>query len=670
MSSYWTRINQIKVLFIVILVVIIALTSCTSSTSKPAEPMQVISDLTSNKMMGRLPGTEGNVIASEYIEKQFELIGLQPFNANSFKQAYQQQFFDPSKQEYMMKVSLDDGTSKEFKYGQDYMEQLINFNFNLEALITFDIDDANLDEKILVLDDIQRYDMTKQQIRPQAILIARENFKKILPTESKKTPFYQINPDTYQWLYTHSDQIQKMKLTMELEQGPIQVNNIVGVIPGKQSQDHRHAVVISAHLDHVGWNEGNKDEIYRGAVDNASGVAALLKVASSLYDESSKQPLQSDLIIAAFNGEESHFQGSTNFVEHLGSKYDHVFNINLDCLGVVDGGKVLLVGQENDVLVNSMLDFFNEKGLPAVQGNAISSDHLLFVDRGFPALTVTQEKYNFIHTTLDTVEKIDEDMLNQMITLVYQYVVVYEPKLDELQHVVHEEKLSPLSMSPEELKEFEEMNKKAEQERTKMKLGQYMRSGTKEKPFIVTKYSENYSQVEQMQKDFKEMNVLPSLAEYTFHSANVLIRWDDTKMKDLKDGEFDKKYQTKFNTQDINYLNLIYRNKEDKGIKITINKDKINYIEGEEVTTSTKTYDGQEYTVALIDNKNALLYTSIKIKDTTYYIEVFGGEFVTYDVNGTKEESFNLDWLSDDIDQHIKFTHDLPWTELITDLGI
>lgn len=668
MNTYWARKNP-KVTLVVLFVFLLALSGCNATASKPSDPMQVITELTSNKMMGRLPGTEGNDIASEYVEEQFKLIGLQPFNKNSFQQAYQQSFFDPSKQKYMMKVSLKDGTNKEFEYGQDYVEQLINFNFNLESMITFDINDENLGEKILVLDDIQRYDMTKNQIRPQAMLIATTTFKKILPTESKKIPFYQISPNTYKWLHTHSDQIQKMQLTMELEQESIQVNNIVGMIPGKQSQDHRHAIVISSHLDHVGWNEGNKEEIYRGAVDNASGVAALLKVASSLYEESSKQPFQSDLIFAAFNGEESDLQGSTNFVEQLGSKYDHVFNINLDCLGVVDGGKVLLVGQENDVLVNSMLDFFNEKGLPAVQDNAISSDHLSFTAKQFPALTVTQEKYNFIHTTLDTVEKIDEDMLNQMITLIHQYVTTYEPKLDELQQEVRTTPITRESLSPEQIQFYEEMEKQAKQERINMKLGQYMRIGTKDKSMIVVKDEGNYSQIDQIQKDFKEINVLPHVANYTFHSARVWIDWDDSKMKDLQHVEFYKKYQINFTNQDITNLNLIYLNKANKGLSITLSKEKLNYIEGEGVITSTKTYDGKEYTVALTD-KYAVLYTTLKIKDTPYYIEIYGGEFVTYEQDGNKEESFNFNWISDDVDQHIKFTHELPWKEIITDLGI
>lgn len=667
MNTKWLLKCQ-NVLFIMLPVLLLSLTGCQSSTSKPSEPIEVIKELTSNKMMGRLPGTEGNDKASEYIEKQFQLIGLQSFKGNAYKQPYRQDFFDPNKQKYMMKVNLKDGTSKEFKYGNDYVEQRVNFKFNKEAVITFDTNDANLNEKVLVLEDMKSYDMTEQQTQPQAILITATNFKKHLPMESKEQPFYQISPDTYQWLHTHRDQIQKMQLSMELEKESIQVNNIVGVIAGKQSKDQRQAIVISGHFDHVGWNSGKKEEIYRGAVDNASGVTAMLKLASLLQEDASKNPFKSDLIFAAFNGEESHFQGSKNFVAQLGNTYDNVFNINLDCLGVVNGGKVVLDGEENDGLVNSMLDFFNEKGVSAIKSNIIGSDHLSFSAKGIPALTVTQEEYNFIHTKTDTLERIDEVMLNKMITIVHQYILKNEATLAQMKQQVKTEQPVNSILSLEEEKYYDELGEQAEQERKNMKLGQYMYKGTKEKSLGVIKESEGYSTIDQIKKDFDKMIVLPSLANYVFDSARIRINWDNDKMLGFDSIEFNKKYEIQFNTQDILDLSLTYRNKDNKALRVMLSKEKIQYLEGEGVTIATKTYGGQEYKIASTE-KNIILYTDIKIKDTTYFIQIYGEQFNISEQNGVKEEISILDWSKDELDQHIKFTHELPWKDIITKLG-
>ncbi|QGU96339.1 M28 family peptidase [Clostridium bovifaecis] len=47
------------------------------------------------------------------------------------------------------------------------------------------------------------------------------------------------------------------------------VSNVVGIIKGKEG---KRAMVVSAHFDHIGYKDG---KLIKGALDNASGVAAL-----------------------------------------------------------------------------------------------------------------------------------------------------------------------------------------------------------------------------------------------------------------------------------------------------------------------------------------------------------------------------------------------------------
>jgi Zn-dependent M28 family amino/carboxypeptidase len=55
-------------------------------------------------------------------------------------------------------------------------------------------------------------------------------------------------------------------------------NNVVAVLPGTTRPGE--AVLYSAHWDHLGMNPGKSgDNIFNGALDNASGVAALLEIA-------------------------------------------------------------------------------------------------------------------------------------------------------------------------------------------------------------------------------------------------------------------------------------------------------------------------------------------------------------------------------------------------------
>ena len=56
------------------------------------------------------------------------------------------------------------------------------------------------------------------------------------------------------------------------------INNIVGKIEGTSN----NAVIISAHFDHIGIQDGR---IIKGAIDNASGVAVLLDLAETLNNK-------------------------------------------------------------------------------------------------------------------------------------------------------------------------------------------------------------------------------------------------------------------------------------------------------------------------------------------------------------------------------------------------
>ena len=71
-------------------------------------------------------------------------------------------------------------------------------------------------------------------------------------------------------------------------------------------------MIITAHYDHVGVIDG---EIYNGADDNASGVAALLEVAQYLSTQraAGKITLTRDIVFAAWSGEEIGLIGEESF---------------------------------------------------------------------------------------------------------------------------------------------------------------------------------------------------------------------------------------------------------------------------------------------------------------------------------------------------------------------
>ena len=90
--------------------------------------------------------------------------------------------------------------------------------------------------------------------------------------------------------------------------------NVLGEVKGADSKQKDAALLLSAHLDHLGVGEAvNGDSIYNGADDDASGVAAVLELARVL----GKGPRPGrDVIFALFGSEELGDLGSTYFVDH------------------------------------------------------------------------------------------------------------------------------------------------------------------------------------------------------------------------------------------------------------------------------------------------------------------------------------------------------------------
>src|SRR5215469_13222533 len=74
-----------------------------------------------------------------------------------------------------------------------------------------------------------------------------------------------------------------IQATSKIDKTNLESANIIARLPGSDPQLKNQYVVLSAHLDHIGIGAPiNGDRIYNGAMDNASGSAALLDVAASL----------------------------------------------------------------------------------------------------------------------------------------------------------------------------------------------------------------------------------------------------------------------------------------------------------------------------------------------------------------------------------------------------
>lgn len=168
-------------------------------------------------------------------------------------------------------------------------------------------------------------------------------------------------------------------------------NNVVAVLPGTKRADEY--LIYSAHWDHLGKGEAiNGDSIYNGAVDNATGTAALLLLADA-FKKAKHQPERSILFIA-LTGEEQGLLGSEYYASHpLVPVNKTVADINIDAMEASGMSKdIVVVGYGQSELEDYLTDAAKKQERVVAKdpnpsaGSYFRSDHFNFAKVGIPAL--------------------------------------------------------------------------------------------------------------------------------------------------------------------------------------------------------------------------------------------------------------------------------------------
>jgi hypothetical protein len=113
----------------------------------------------------------------------------------------------------------------------------------------------------------------------------------------------------------------------------VQTANVLGLLPGIDPTLSQELIIIGAHHDHVGNDNGQQ---YPGANDNASGVGVLLEIAQ-LWQEVGYRP-QRSVLFAAWGAQEPGELGATYYIEHpVFPLTQTVAVLQLDAVGGGDG---------------------------------------------------------------------------------------------------------------------------------------------------------------------------------------------------------------------------------------------------------------------------------------------------------------------------------------------
>ena len=221
-------------------------------------------------------------------------------------------------------------------------------------------------------------------------------------------------------------------ITVESRHRKLKSNNVVGILPGTDEALAREHVILMAHLDHVGikpTEEPDDDEIYNGAMDNASGISALLEVARLLK----ASPPKRSVVFIALTAEEKGLNGSDYFARNPTLPADDmVAAINLDMpILTYNFTDIIAFGAERSSLFEPVKAAAEAHGLTLSpdpipeEGLFTRSDHYMFVRQGVPAVYLkpgfsdggqeAQEKFrkSHYHEASDEVDLVDFSALQR-----------------------------------------------------------------------------------------------------------------------------------------------------------------------------------------------------------------------------------------------------------------
>lgn len=200
--------------------------------------------------------------------------------------------------------------------------------------------------------------------------------------------------------------------------------NIIGYLDNGAA----NTIVIGGHYDHLGngafgSRHTGKKEIHNGADDNASGIAAMLRIAQHLVQSKAKN---NNYLFIAFSGEELGLYGSKYFVNNPTIDLSTVnYMINMDMIGRLNEERVLAINGSGTSPV------WEEAFAKIIAGNLQikasksgigPSDHTSFYLKDIPALHFFTGQHTDYHKPEDDSELVNFEGIYDISSFIIQLI--------------------------------------------------------------------------------------------------------------------------------------------------------------------------------------------------------------------------------------------------------
>jgi len=192
----------------------------------------------------------------------------------------------------------------------------------------------------------------------------------------------------------------KASLDLNSEVKRVEAPNVAAILPGSDPKLREEYVVFTAHWDHFGVGAPDKsgDNIYNGALDNATGVAAVLEIARVFSSLPPAQRPRRSVLFLITTAEEQGLIGSEWYTLHpLVPINKTAADINLDSMNILGPtADFVPLGAERSTLKAVVDQVARERGLRISpdprpeQGSFYRSDHFPFAKVGVPSISLKE----------------------------------------------------------------------------------------------------------------------------------------------------------------------------------------------------------------------------------------------------------------------------------------
>ena len=206
------------------------------------------------------------------------------------------------------------------------------------------------------------------------------------------------------------------QLTIEARRIPATACNVIA----KKNQIAPQKILVSAHIDAY-WSTP-------GALDDASGTTVLLLIADLLQDYRGKLGIE----LVAFNGEDYYSAGGEMDYLH---RYEQEFAkivtaINIDDVGYKQGKTVYSLYECSGEIQQKAQNIFGDYDGIVVGEPWYQGDHMIFVQKGIPAIAFTSENMaelmaTVVHTSRDTFDMIDCEKIVEVARALGDFIESY-----------------------------------------------------------------------------------------------------------------------------------------------------------------------------------------------------------------------------------------------------